>query len=349
MKNIVTPHLGIELTQRCNLNCRHCFRGESRNKDISREILEKVFDEVKFVLTLDLSGGEVFLAYEQLKMLLEIAKEKDVEIKSCSMLINGTVYDERIYKLLDEYFGENYQVGISNDDFHDKSIMRIYSKNMSDSDSPDLHPLSLNDIRNNMARHLNNEHSIGFERVSNRLIDNGRASSVATPHKEFEAIGYYYNSMSPNVLLVGPIIFVGADGFISDINSEIGKRKEQSLGNISENTIADLVLDGGIEIECKDSNDFFDIMEEREMDFATHKGDHLNFKDGKMVHVEYKEDEEYMKAMEELPDFMRRATMAILDGSFEEFLKNDKYFDIYPHDISQIEHEDYENDDDTER
>ena len=106
-KAIITPHLGIELTQRCNLNCRHCFRGEARNKDISREIIEKVFDEVKYVGTLDLSGGEVFLAYEHLKMLLEIAKEKEVKIESCSMLINGTIYDGRIYKLLDEFYEED--------------------------------------------------------------------------------------------------------------------------------------------------------------------------------------------------------------------------------------------------
>ena len=70
---IAAYHLGIELTQRCNLDCKHCFRGEMHNINISREILEKVFDEVKYIHVLDLSGGEVFLGYEQLKMLLEIA------------------------------------------------------------------------------------------------------------------------------------------------------------------------------------------------------------------------------------------------------------------------------------
>lgn len=75
--------------------------------------------------TLDLSGGEVFLGYEQIKMLLEIAKPKGVMIKYCSVITNGTIYDSRIYEILDEYFGENYQVGISDDDFHDKSIRRI--------------------------------------------------------------------------------------------------------------------------------------------------------------------------------------------------------------------------------
>lgn len=60
-----------------------------------------MFDEIKFIHTLQLTGGKVFLAYEQLKLLLEIAKEKNVSIKQCSLLTNGTVYDERIYSLLD--------------------------------------------------------------------------------------------------------------------------------------------------------------------------------------------------------------------------------------------------------
>lgn len=344
-KAIITPHLGIELTQRCNLNCRHCFRGEARNKDISREIIEKVFDEVKYVGTLDLSGGEVFLAYEHLKMLLEIAKEKEVKIESCSMLINGTIYDERIYKLLDEFFGEDYQVGISSDDFHDKSIQRIYGNNQQkDSKNPNLHPLSMNDVKNNMSRHMYNEHSIGFQRVSNRLIENGRAINTKTPHKEFEALGYYYNNVNPNILLVGPMVFVGADGYISDINSDVEKRKAQSLGNLSDSSISALVLNGGIEIKCGNIEEFFELMEKREYEFATHQGDHLGFQDGEMIHIEYKEDEEYKKAVEELPEFLKRASQAILDGKMEEFIMNDEYFKTYQNDISQIDHDEYPDD-----
>ena len=45
-------------------------------------------------------------------------------------------------------------------------------------------------------------------------------------------MGYYFNSINPTALLVGPMIFIGADGFISDINSDLDKRREQSLGNI---------------------------------------------------------------------------------------------------------------------
>lgn len=339
MKKIATPHLGIELTQRCNLNCSHCFRGESRNISISKPILEKVFEEIKYVEVLDLSGGEVFLGFEQLKTLLEIAKQKGVTIHSCSMLTNGTIYDSRIYELLDEFFGENYQVGISSDDFHDKSIRRIYGRNMNDSKNPDLHPLSEEDVKNNMHRHFFNKHCIGFQRVSNRLINNGRAVNVQTPHKDFEAMGYYFNSINSNMLLVGPMIFVGADGFVSDINSDLDRREEQSLGDISKKSISDLVLTGGIEIPCTDINDFFDLMQKREIDFGTHQGDHLGFKEGKMEHIEYKRDEEYYKALAELPDFCDRASNAIKKGKLKEFLVRDEYLKIYPHDLSQIDHE----------
>lgn len=340
MKKIATPHLGIELTQRCNLNCSHCFRGTSRNINISKDIIEKVFQEIKYVQILDLSGGEVFLGYEQLKMLLEIAKQKGVTIESCSMLTNGTIFDGRIYELLDEYFGENYQVGISSDDFHDKSIRRIYGKNSNDSTNPDLQPLSVNDVKNNMSRHFYNHHCIGFQRVSNRLINNGRAKNVQTPHKDFEAIGYYFNSINPCTLLVGPMIFVGADGFISDINSDLDKRTEQSLGNITESSISDLVINGGIEIDCEDINEFFKLMQKRETDFGTHQGDHLGFKNGKMEHIEYRRNEKYYKALAGLPQFCNRVRTAIREGTLKDFLMTDEYLQIYPHDLSQIYHED---------
>ena len=56
MKGIITYLLVIELTQLCNLDCKHCLSGESKNVFITREILECVFDEVKFVETLFLTG-----------------------------------------------------------------------------------------------------------------------------------------------------------------------------------------------------------------------------------------------------------------------------------------------------
>jgi len=334
---IVVPHLGVELTQKCNLDCRHCFRGESCNLNISKEILEKVFTEIKYVRTLDLSGGEVFLAYDQLKKLLEIAKEKGCIIESCSMLINGTIYDQRIYDLLNEYFGDNYQIGISYDDFHDKSIERIYGNSMKNSNNPDLYPCNKEEVMNNMKRHMFDMHSIGFIRVSNHLIENGRALSVDTPHKKFEALGYYFTNYK-KALLAGPMVFIGADGYISDINSDISKRRDQSIGNVLENSISSCVINGGIELDCNDYEEFFGMMNQRERDFATHQGDHLTFKDGRIVDTIYEPDVKFIEEMNKCEEIVK----GVLNCKDAESLYNyiaSLDFSNYPRDLSQIDHD----------
>ena len=324
--DVIAYHLGIELTENCNLDCSHCFRGENENKSITREIIEKIFDEVKYVYILDLSGGEVFLGYNELKMLLEIAKEKGTIIENCSMFTNGTIYDERIYNLLDNYFGNNYQVAISDDDFHEKSIIRIYGQNEE----------SLEKVNNNMSKHLENPHNLGFIGGSRHLIDTGRAVFLDTPKKQFEALGYYYDVYSDKCF-AGPMIFIDANGYISDINSEISKRKEESIGNILENTIYNSLVNGGIKIKTKEPFEFFS---KREDDFYTHKGDHLIFKNNKMAYTTYTKDTKYWEAVNKVESDMEDFIKAVKENKIAEFFEN--WDPIYDGDLSQIEHEEYQ-------
>lgn len=341
---IITPHLGIELTQKCNLDCKHCFRGKATKLSITRLILEKVFDEVKYVDCLDLSGGEVFLAYDELKMLLEIAKEKKCKINHCSMLINGTIYDERIYNLLSEYFGDDFQIGISNDSFHDNSIARIYGDSTNKSNNPELKPCNLEEVKNNMRKHILDDHCFGFQRVSRHLIENGRAETLDLPKKKFEAMGYYYGlyerKNGSNVSMVGPMIFIGADGYISDINTDISKRKEQSIGNILNESIISSVKKGGIKKDFKDVEDFFTSMSQRELDYATHQGDHLIFKNNKMAYTTYVPDEQYMEEINRIPELINGLLDAGSQGKAHEYLMS-LDFSKYPHDLSRFEHEDF--------
>lgn len=321
---IAAYRLGIELTQRCNLDCRHCFRGVKRNIDITKEIIEKIFDEVKYAHILDLSGGEVFLGYEQLKMVLEIAKEKGCIIENCSIIANGTIYDKRIYDLLDDYFGRYYQVGISNDDFHEKSICRIYGNDEN----------AMKKIINNNLKHLNNPHCIGYVGLSKHLIDNGRATLLDTPKKKFEALGYYY-SIADDICFAGPMIFIGADGYISDINSDIEKRNEQSIGNINTSTILASLLSGGIRIPSDESSPF-GFFRNRDDEFATHQGDHLIFENNKMAYTTYEPDTKYWEAVSHLKEDLANFKKALETGTIDEFFAN--WDPIYDGDLSQIEH-----------
>lgn len=99
--------------------------------------------------------------------------------------------------------------------------------------------------------------------------------------------------------------------FLSVINSDLEKRKEQSLGNINEHSIYELILNGGIKIECEE-RDFLNIMTLRILDFGAHKGDHLEFKDGRMCFIGNKRS-----------DFLDRAYKALEKRNFDEFLVSD--------------------------
>ena len=39
-----TQYAVIEVTRRCNMQCRHCLRGDAQNVDISNEIIDRFFD-----------------------------------------------------------------------------------------------------------------------------------------------------------------------------------------------------------------------------------------------------------------------------------------------------------------
>ena len=38
--------LAIEVTRRCNMQCSHCMRGHAENHTISKEVVDRLFDEV---------------------------------------------------------------------------------------------------------------------------------------------------------------------------------------------------------------------------------------------------------------------------------------------------------------
>lgn len=55
--------LAIEMTRRCNMNCKFCGKGKSQNLDINKEIIDKTLDEMDgvYIESLRISGGEPLL------------------------------------------------------------------------------------------------------------------------------------------------------------------------------------------------------------------------------------------------------------------------------------------------
>lgn len=322
-------YLSLEITEYCNLDCKHCMQGKKCNVYMSDEVIRKTFKSINRVEELVLTGGEVFLCYERVKRVLEIAHEENVEILNCSIVTNGCVYDERIYDLLDSYFGYYYAIYISNDDYHDKSILRNY-QGEKESNNPELNPQTLEEVKRNMLKHMERDRFEDFKELGSRLIDVGRARNIEGSKHPFEVMGYFYQEFS-ECFLIGPIVFVSSMGYVCEGNDEIDSYEKHSIGNILNEDIKSMVRKGGIEMHFSIPEEFFHFLGERIHNYDTLAGPHYHIIDGKMVEVNLVRDNAYQ---EELKRFME----LLEDGplTLNKMLAYD--FSKYPYDLSLIEH-----------
>ena len=63
---MIVQNLSLELTRKCNLNCRHCMRGESQNLTMDDEVIERIFKDINGVYSLQFGGGETSLVVDRL-------------------------------------------------------------------------------------------------------------------------------------------------------------------------------------------------------------------------------------------------------------------------------------------
>ena len=128
--------LAIEVTRRCNMQCSHCMRGAAENHTISKEVVDRLFDEVSVVTTLLLTGGEPFLEPEMIDYIFDAIIKRKIPIGKIEVVTNGTIRDKRIadsFNKIGKYVADNYRktltkkhmrqivtILISNDSYHMK-------------------------------------------------------------------------------------------------------------------------------------------------------------------------------------------------------------------------------------
>ena len=87
--NLNLTYLTLEVTRRCNMGCAHCLRGEAENLDMTKEIVDKALEDVEFISSLTLSGGEPTLNTELIRYILDVCIEKEIVIEELFVATNG--------------------------------------------------------------------------------------------------------------------------------------------------------------------------------------------------------------------------------------------------------------------
>ena len=97
MKRIIYC-LSVEMTRRCNMKCDFCARGDAQNVTITKKIIDKTLEEMEgvYINGLRLSGGEPFLAENEIEYLIEEIIRRKIHINHIELFTNGTIRSPQI-------------------------------------------------------------------------------------------------------------------------------------------------------------------------------------------------------------------------------------------------------------
>lgn len=113
-ENLQIVSMTLFLTKACNLSCVYCYEEKNNFKSMNRETLYKALEFLKISsddnnINISFFGGEPLLSEDLIISAIEICKELDI-YNRCrfSITTNGTILNERLKNLLD-----NYNIGIA--------------------------------------------------------------------------------------------------------------------------------------------------------------------------------------------------------------------------------------------
>lgn len=145
MEKLAFSNLNIELTRRCNLQCKHCLKGEAQNIDLSNEAIDNLLNQTIGIENILFTGGEPFLAIDKMRYFLHGIKERNIILGYVSVVTNGTIINNDVVKIIRDYddyirnlrkrinkkeFVEKLQkepyfdVTISDDKYHDNDVVK---------------------------------------------------------------------------------------------------------------------------------------------------------------------------------------------------------------------------------
>jgi len=126
MRKLKAEELLMEITRMCNLDCKHCFRGEAQNAYMSIETIRNLLSNVDEIDKLVLSGGEPFLAVLQLNEIADCISRNQIKVNSISIVTNGTVLSSDIIRALEklQMVCKELNIRVSDDKFHRMAVER---------------------------------------------------------------------------------------------------------------------------------------------------------------------------------------------------------------------------------
>ena len=142
LMGIRIPHLAIEVTRRCNIQCNHCIKGYAENRNIPLSYIDILLDQISSIGHFCPTGGEPSLNIPAIQYFIDGCKRRDIPIETMYISTNGININNKFIDVCLELYEictnkMNSGVQVSNDKYHLKkgkydddllSCLPFYSK-----------------------------------------------------------------------------------------------------------------------------------------------------------------------------------------------------------------------------
>lgn len=83
--------LVLEITRRCNIQCRHCLRGKAQAKDMTFETMHRALSGVDSIGTVTFTGGEPSLNVPFIRMFTDYIRMNQISLGGFYVVTNGKI------------------------------------------------------------------------------------------------------------------------------------------------------------------------------------------------------------------------------------------------------------------
>lgn len=222
----------IEVTRFCNMNCRHCLRGERQRKKFNLEMLNNVFDGIDSVETITFTGGEPLTQINTIIEILEYIRDNHIELGAFYIVSNGTVYSKKLIDVLNDFYQyyvteqELCSFEISQDEYHNQ----------------------FDDVRKtNIWKYeeLKEYYGYDFIRMKERqkiysVIESGNAKKNGFHGRKSSFNNGFYPNNDDN--FYDTMVYISANGnVISDCDLSFENVDKYSFGNVKNETLKSII------------------------------------------------------------------------------------------------------------
>lgn len=256
MKKIALQNLEMIATEKCNMRCAHCMRGEATSKTMSDEVIDQTFLQTASITNLAIGGGEITLALDTLEKIFTSAVENQVLLDEFGTFVNGTIYDDEFFKLYD-YFEEYVRKGsrltnqetvgyfaVTIDDFHIAEYKRLGI---------------FEEVLENLKKFQESKYFYKFKTGYDRkLFREGYATQLpeekTVPLRPMKSYITYINK-NPKIIErdglcnIGPMICINVNGTITEGDASFKNQETKyNYGNILTDQLEDVYLKKNAEV-----------------------------------------------------------------------------------------------------